>query len=66
MKNTDIEMHICQRESERDDSIKLELYLEDLCQSVGLSEPTKSELKAKISSRMAFIDRSIRDHEVLV
>jgi len=42
------------------------VYLEKLNKEVGFSDTTYKELQAKISSKIAQCDRSIRDHTKLL
>jgi ferritin len=54
---------IKERKEEIDKMRALWKYVTDLDESVGLKPSTICEIKAKISSRIAFCERSIRDHE---
>lgn len=63
MKKEQIQNHIAMRKLEKNGLYDLVGHIQELKDSVGLSDDTMKELNIKISSRMAFLDRSIIDHE---
>lgn len=66
MTQDQIRNHIAMRKLEKDGIYALVGHIQELDDSVGLSEEIKKELNVKISSRMAFLDKSIQDHEKLL
>lgn len=58
--------HIANCETEKIMLDSLWSHILELERVVGLSKATKEEIKAKISSRIAQCDISIRDHKKLI
>lgn len=61
-----IKQHIQKRENEQKLHRMCWEYIERLHLDVGLSDSTYTELRAKISSKMAQCERSIIDHQRLL
>lgn len=57
---------VTKRHQEIEDLVKLDKHIDELNESVGLKTETIREIKAKISSRMAQCEISIRDHSKLL
>lgn len=58
---------ISTREKQKSDLEDLQLGLELLCEATSpFSEKTNLEINAKISSRFAFLERSIQGHQKLL
>lgn len=53
---------IAERHQEIEQLNKLWVYIKNLDETVGLKMETFKELQSKISSRINFCERSIRDH----
>jgi hypothetical protein len=66
MEQFDIINHINKREHEKRIHVLFWEYIEKLNNDVGLTESTYRELRAKISSKIAQCEISIRDHEKLL
>jgi len=61
-----IRAHIAAREDQKGVYQRLWEKIVELDESVGLTESTKREFQAKISSKIAGCDISIRDHTKLL
>ena len=66
MDNTGIKLHIEKRRQERDIVLAAWNYIEELNNESAFSMDCFCELQARISSKLAFIDRSIQDHQRLI
>lgn len=66
MDNTEIKLHIERRRQEKDKVLAAWNYIEELNAETAFSMDCFRELQARISSKLAFIDRSIQDHKRLL
>lgn len=66
MKPEQLKAHIRMRKNEITLLRGLFAQVEQLNKDVGLKEATMSDVQVKISSRIAFCERSILDHEKLL
>lgn len=66
MENAEIKLHIEKRRQEKDKVLSAWNYIEELNQESSFSMDCFRELQARISSKLAFIDRSIQDHKRLL
>ena len=66
MDNTEIKLHIEKRRQEKDKVLAAWNYIEELNTETAFSMDCFHELQARISSKLAFIDRSIQDHKRLL
>lgn len=61
-----IELHIDKKQKERDKWLWLWNRIEELNSDIGLKKETYEELQAKLSSKVAQCEISIRDHKALL
>lgn len=64
--HSEIEFHIQKRRQEREKVLACWHEIETLNEQSKFSMDCYQELQARISSRLAFIDRSIQDHKRLL
>ena len=63
MNKEEIKLHIEKRRLERDKLLSSWGYFEDLNIEIRFSKSCFNELQARVSSRLAFLDKSIQDHK---